>query len=110
MGTKFVSGKPDVQAPLVKKDTAFGSKVSKDMDMLRSDQSRHVSPTVLAIIEALKAEGWNAGVHPDGIRIQDDGSVYIRSYEWLMGCDYSDVMGPLAADITSAMQARGFCL
>ena len=112
MGTKFISGLANVQAPLIKKQTAFGSKVSPSMDMLRHDRSRYVAPAVLEmaeIIAYLNSEGWQASGDEDRLVVVTAGTAYERTPEYLMACDYADLPQPLADDIRDAMHAQGFC-
>ena len=109
MGTKFISGVGNVQAPLIKKDTAFGSRVSGNTSMLRSDQSRHVSPTVLAVVNYLKSEGWGASVKQQCVHVVYNGGSYMLCQEKLMTCDYSDIPIALANDVMDVMKAEGHC-
>ena len=110
MPTKFISGVANVQAPLIRKDTAFGSKVSSNMDMMRHSEERHVPPAVLAVKAVLQDEGWTVSILPGRkMRIAANGFDYERLFDWLLGCDYSDVSPMLANDIMDAMQSLGLC-
>lgn len=109
MGTKFISGVAGVQAPLIRKTTAFGSKVSTDMDMMRHAEPRYVPAAVMAIIAGLEAEGWGVTMSAPDVTIAANGMSYTRSFGWLTGCDYSNVSPQLANDIMDCMQALGGC-
>lgn len=110
--TKLVSTVKHCQSVLIRKSTAFWSKVGESDDLRPSKEER--APTfalVMEVVEGLREEGWTVEVYQAKrmVKIFRNSTSYDKSFDWLLGCEYGDVIPPLENDLIDITTSMELC-